>query len=434
MVGPQTLSVRLDPDDEIQIGDENPDNNLITYTIDLRPRVEMPPLWADARWTTQASTCCVFHYISGTAAERDIEVLMALADEVVADVGARLDEEIGRDKLEVYLIDRVLGHGGYAGDVLALSYLDRFYPGGDFTQVLRHEASHVLDQSFARIRPALLGEGLAVYVAGGHFRREPLAERAAALLALDRYIPLAELADDFYPSQHEIGYLEAGAFVAYLVDRFGWKAFKTFYGDIEEKEAGQAATIETALQDHFGLTLAQAEADWLATLRALSPSTTQVADLRATINFYETVRRYQRVWDPTAYYLQAWFPPPEEAERRGITADLIRHPEGRVNVTLETMFGAADRALDRGTYGQAETLLVAINAVLDAEGKMWAGPLAAKYLTLVYATAAAGYQAQQIDLREDGTAYVLAARDDGAGTVKLTFMQRAGTWRLTSAN
>jgi hypothetical protein len=434
LVGPQTLGVWLDPDDEVQVGDENPDNNLITRTIDLRPRDEMPTAWADARWVTQASDCCVFYYVSDTAAERDIKALMNLADEAIAGVGERLGEEVDGEKLDVYLIDRVLGHGGYAGDVIALSYLDRFYPGGDWVQVLRHEAVHVLDRRFAQVRPILLGEGLAVYVTGGHFRPEPLVERAAALLALDRYIPLAELADNFYPSQHEVGYLEAGAFVAYLVDRFGWETFKAFYGGIEEHQGGPAAMIDAALQEHFGLTLSQAEADWLATLRALPPSATQVADLRATIEFYETVRRYQRAWDPAAYYLQAWFPSPAEAKRRGITADLVRHPQDQVNVALETMFVAADQALDRGDYEQAEALLAAIHTVLDADGKTWAGPLASEYIALVYATSAAGYQAQQIDLWQDGMARVLAAGDDGPDTVKLTFAHRAGYWRLTLAN
>ena len=42
VVGQQTLTVMLDPDDKIQIGDENPDNNFVTRTIELRPRDELP--------------------------------------------------------------------------------------------------------------------------------------------------------------------------------------------------------------------------------------------------------------------------------------------------------------------------------------------------------------------------------------------------------
>jgi hypothetical protein len=432
MVGPQTLNVVLDPDDEIQIGDEDPDNNVITRTVDLRPSDELPAVWADARWVQATSACCVFHYITGSAAERDIDELITLADAAIAYAGEQLGEET-EQKLDVYLIDRVLGHGGYAGEGLILSYLDRFYAGGEWVQVFRHEGTHVLDRAFAEIRPALMTEGLAVYVAGGHFRPDPISERAAALLALDRYIPLAELADDFYPQQHEIGYLEAAGFVSFLVDRFGWDSFKTFYGGMPKDQAGQSAMIDAALQQHFGLTLSQAEADWLVTLQALTPSPTQVTDLRLTIQFYDTVRRYQRDWDPSAYFLDAWLPAPGEAERQGITADLLRHPSERVNVTLETMFVAADRAIDAGAYDQAQTLLDAINRVLDAAGDLKADPLAEQYGALVRATAVAGYEAQQIDLDLEGdVARVLATLEHEAEPVELAFARRAGVWRVTS--
>jgi hypothetical protein len=431
LTGTQTLSLRLDPDDEIQIGDEDPANNLITYTLELRPQDELPALWAGARWITQTSACCQFHYISGSAAERDIADLMNLADEAIAYAAAQLDEEMGGETLDVYLIGRVLGHGGFASDGLILSYLDRFYAGGELEQVFRHEGVHVLDRRFAPLRPSFMAEGLAVYVAGGHFRPEPLAERAAALLALDLYVPLAELADDFYLTQHEIGYLEAAAFVHFLVERFGWEAFKVFYGDMQENPAGHAAMIDAALQAHFGLSLSQVESDWLASLRALPTPTTQVTDLRLTIDFYDTVRRYQRAWDPSAYFLQAWLPSLPKAERQGITADWLRHPVKPLNVTLETMFIAADQALDVGAYAQAEVLLEAINAVLDAGGDVQAVPLAADYLALVQTTAAAGLQAQQIDLNETGRmAQVLATAPGDVDIVELSFARHADGWRL----
>lgn len=429
--GKQTLSVLLDPDDEIRVGDEDPGNNLITRTVDLRSSSELPAVWAEARWVQRASACCVFHYISGGAAERDIGELMALADEAISYAGAQLGEETDVNSLDVYLIDRVLGHGGFAGDGVIVSYLDRFYAGGAWAQVFRHEGTHAIDRRFAEIRPALLAEGLAVFVAGGHFRKEPITERAAAVLALDRYIPLSDLADDFYRSQHEIGYLEAAGFVSFLIDRFGWVAFKAFYSDIQSDEDGQAATIDVALQDRFGLTLSQAEDDWLDTLRARSVSAAEKTDLSLTVAFYETVRRYQRLWDPSAYFLEPWWPVPEEAERRGIIADLMRHPTRPVNVTLETMFVAADRAIDDEAYAQAEVLLDAINAVLNAGGDLEVDPLADQFRALVQVTAAAGYQAQQIELDlENSVAHVLAAQEHEATTVQLTFFRRGGNWRM----
>jgi hypothetical protein len=432
LVGAQTLAVVLDPDDEVQIGDENPSNNLITRTVELLPRNALPAVWADAHWVQQTSACCVFHYISGSAAERDIEMLMAVADEAIAYAADRLGEETDQVKLEAYLIDRVLGHGGFAADAVIISYLDRLYAGRNLALVFRHEAVHILDRRFAEVRPALLAEGLAVYVSGGHFREEPMMERAAALLALDRYIPLSELADDFYPAQHEIGYLEAGGFVSYLIDRFGWEDFKAFYGDMQNNDQGQAAMIDAALQDHFGLTLDGAEVGWLATLRALPTPNTQITDLRLTIDYYDAVRQYQQEWDPSAYFLEVWLPSVEEAERREITADLMRHPAGPVNVALETMFVAADHVLDAGEYAQGERLLSAIGAVLEAGGDLSADPLAEQYGALVQAAAAAGYEAQQLDLDlVRNVAHLLATKEHEVDTVELTFARSAGIWRVT---
>jgi hypothetical protein len=431
--GPQELTVILDPDDEIKIGDENPDNNLIARTIDLRPPAELPTAWAQARWTQNESACCVFHYFSGAAADRDIDALMAVADEAFVYAGDQLGVEMDEEKLDVYLIDRVLGHGGFASGHVIISYLDRFYAGGALTQVFRHEGVHVLDRQIAEVRPTLLAEGLAVYVSEGHFRKEPISERAAALLALDLYIPLADLAEDFYPSQHEIGYLEAAGFVEYLVDRFGWQSFLTFYGGMRRDEEGQAAMIDAALQEYFGITLDEAESEWLATLDKLPTPETQMLDLRLTIEFYDTVRRYQQEWDPSAYFLEVWLPPIEEGEQREITADWNRHPSAPVNVTLETMFVAADSAFDQARYDEVERLLEAINIVLDTGGDLTANGLAAHYAALVQATAAVGYEAQQIELDlKRSEAQVLAAKADGAETVELKFTHVAGIWRVTS--
>jgi hypothetical protein len=433
LMGSQTVTVVLDPADKIQIGDEDPTNNRVSQTIELLPRSAMPDAWASAQWEQQTSVCCTFHYVTGTAAERDITTLMETADQAVAYAAGRLGVGMQDEILDVYLIDRVLGHGGFASDVIILSYLDRFYAGGDWPLVFRHEGTHVLDQTFAQVRPSLLVEGLAVYVSGGHYREEPLMARAAALLELNRYIPLQELADSFYPSQHEIGYLEAGSFVAYLVDRFGWERFKAFYGDIPRTEGGQSKMIDAALQEHFGLTLEEAEMDWMSRLEAVPNLARQVKDLELTIAFYDTLRRYQRAWDHSAYFREFWLPAPAEAERRGITADTLRHPSQTINIALETMFVAADRALDQGAYQRAGRLLESITAVLDADGDLHADALASQYAKLVRLTAAAGYEVQKIDLDQDiGIAWVVAVAGDSVDLVELSFVEQAGVWTAKS--
>jgi hypothetical protein len=114
----------------------------------------------------------------------------------------------------------------FASDEIHISYLDRNYAGGRPEMVLHHEMIHILDSRLGGdMRPSILVEGLAVYLTGGHFKPEPLMPRSAALLetwgsplqpGLDWFIPLETLAENFYQSQHEIGYLEAGALVEFM--------------------------------------------------------------------------------------------------------------------------------------------------------------------------------------------------------------------------
>ena len=146
--------------------------------------------------------------------------------------------------ITITLMSRVLGHGGFASQDIDISYLDRNYAGSDFGLVLHHEMIHILDGRLGGdFRPSLLVEGLAVYETGGHFKKEPLMPRAAALLpgetGLGWYIPLAELADNFYLSQHEIGYLEGATLIEYMVNTWGWDAFSSFYRDIHACERQQ---------------------------------------------------------------------------------------------------------------------------------------------------------------------------------------------------
>ena len=43
---------------------------------------------------------------------------------------------------------------------------------------------------------------------------------------------------------------------------------------------------------------------------------TAVTNLRTTIRYYDVMRDYQQDYDPSAYYLYAWLPPPLEAEEK----------------------------------------------------------------------------------------------------------------------
>ena len=426
LVGERTITLTLDP--EGKLDDPDRANNVVGVTVDLGAK--LPDNEASAVWRTSTSACCIYHFISGTAAARDIDQVMKTADEAIGFVEERLGVERTR-KMDIYLLDRVLGHGGFAGEHVAITYIDRDYAGGGLLEVFRHEGAHMLDRQIAKgERPALLVEGFAVYVTGGHFKLEPLAERAAALTQIGAYIPLRELANEFYPRQHETGYLEGGAFIDYLVRRNGYQTFIDLYDDIARKPGElDADMIDRQMEAMYGVGLDEMEAEWLNYLRTIDPSS-EVRDLRNTIAFYDTVRRYQKALDPSAYFLQAWIPDVEEAESRGIVSDFMRHPRAADNIALESMLVAADKAFGARDFDRVETLLASVNVVLDA-GVTFADPLAAHYLAVVESALAFGYEPQRIDLDGDRAA-VIATRGGDATQIRLSASLQNGVWLLGS--
>jgi hypothetical protein len=151
--------------------------------------------------------------------------------------------------------------------------------------------------------------------------------------------------------------------------------------------------------------------------------------LLTTIRYYDTVRRYQTVYDPTAYYLYAWLPDPAEARELGATADFSRHPESETNLALESILLTANAALLQGDYDQVNALLDSVDRVLDSEGQ-FIDPLAKSYLDIVRAVAEEGYEAQRIDLNGN-RATVSAARPNWMNTVPLQLVLSLDrTWVL----
>ncbi len=208
-------------------------------TVTLLPASDLPPPETGAHWAEATSDCCILHYITGTAAQRDLDQLLELAEDQVESVSSEMMAGY-KDRISIALLPRVLGHGGFTAQDISISYLDRNYAGSSSQIVLHHELVHALDgQLGGDLRPTLLLEGLAVYLSGGHFKPEPLMLRAAVLLEMGGYLPLDKLANNFYPSQHESGYLEAGALVEYMVETWGWETFSAFYRDIHPGPEGR---------------------------------------------------------------------------------------------------------------------------------------------------------------------------------------------------
>jgi hypothetical protein len=333
--------------------------------ITLLPAAGVPSPEPEARWESVEIPCCVISYISGTDAEKDSEALKTMAAAQAADVERRLGAKYAQ-KIPLTFLPRTLGQGGFTSDGIYVSYLHQNYAGSTIQQIVHHEMVHWLDNQLGgRMRPSILEEGLAVYLSDGHFKVEPILPRTAAIIDLGWYIPLRQLTNSFYISQHEVGYAEAAALISYMVNTYGWDEFNRFYRDIRPASSGlQADAFDAALQAHFSISLDQLEKNFIVFLHKQTVPDSVRTDIRLTVTFYDAVRRYEYELDPSAYFLNTWLPDVSQMRQRGIVADFVRHPDSLLNQQIETLLVSANADLLAANYATAENKIKTVNTLL----------------------------------------------------------------------
>ncbi len=425
-----TVTVSLDPNDKLQNGDPDPSNNSVSFEVAVLDPSGLPVREQEATWISAETDCCILYAISNTAAARDLYLLTEQVDSAVAQASQKIDEPLNQ-KINIYFTDRIIGQGGFAGADMVIAYVDRQYNGGNLHELLVHEATHVIDRQFAPERIRFLAEGLAVWSAGGHYKPENLTERSAALYQIGEYIPLTDLINDFYPVQHEIGYLQAAGFVTYLIDSYGWANFRTLYANASSSDAAtDAEAIDLNLQQVYNRSLASLEAEWLNSLSNTEVSEEAIIDLTTTIRFYNVMRRYQLAYDPPAHFLSAWLPMPRDVRTRGNTADFTRRPESETIYALEAMLLEAEEDLETGNFNRANVTLDSITRVLDNEGA-FLDPVAASYREIVRQTSLRGYQTQRIELEGD-SAVVYANTANNPVLIPIELRQIQQGWALAN--
>ncbi|NPA06930.1 MAG: hypothetical protein GXO54_05945 [Chloroflexi bacterium] len=419
------------------------------WPVHLAP-AEQRPWWEQGvHWRTRDLPCCQVVTLTRTPASRDAFLLEPL----LQTTWARLTQRLGQpdERPTVVWVPRLLGQGGFALRAnLWLSYLDQDPTGSDPAVLLHHELTHWFDHALhPATRPSMLVEGWAVYLSHGHYHREPLLDRAAALLPLGLYIPLPRLVEGFYTHQHEVAYLEAGALFSYMVDRWGWDAVHRFYVQFPQgtsttalhdqhrasKDAlvltggpvdglrrdtpaasdwgplvvvAQARTegerLDVALQQAFGVDLATLDQDFRAALRARAQEARLwIADVDLTVRHFETLRRYQQVLDPSAHYTQAWLLPLDLLQERDVIADVYRQPGDVTSVVARLLLQEAARRRNLGDYRGAQAALQAVTQVLDAveagHPRAWlAHPMARRVAWWVEKAHACGWAPQRLML------------------------------------
>ncbi len=408
-----------------------------TEQVTLLPSGDLPPDQANTHWAETQTQCCTVFYITDTASERDLPLLITSVDAQAQDAFEKMGATI-TEPITITLLPRLLGHGGFTSTEISVSYLDRNYASNSWALVVHHEMIHAIDGHLGGdFRPTLFVEGLAVYMTGGHYKPEPLMPRAAALLDgyLDRYLPLKPLADDFYASQHEIGYLEAASLIEYMIKTYGEQAFFSFYRDIHNKQGeSQSDSINAALQAHFLLSFSQLEQDFITALTAEADTAAWVDDVRLEATYYDTMRRYQQLLDPSAYFRTAWLLDNKTMRAHGIVADYLRHPHTLANLALETLFITAGQQLFAKDYLSASQTLNQISAVLDGIEHATVDPfavstLASDYLSISTSLQQQGYEVQNITINRDiATSNVTTSA--GPDLIQLNLQRTDGQWSI----
>ena len=322
-------------------------------------------------WAEVHTECCRIHYLPGTDAAEDIDQIQHILEQQTSEALAQFASIIAPDQttlqepLPLVLIPSLIGQGGFATEIAVITYSHRNWAGTSFDNIVHHEIVHVLDRQWnTGYRPSLFVEGLAVYFAGGHYQAWDPLQRAAALLAAGRYIPITDFVDDFYAAQHEISYIEAGGLVAFLVEIWGLESFLDFYFGLPDADS-DSASISSALEEQFGLTLAELEEAYLTHLQSLDPPITMQDNVLLTIETYDLMRRYQKIRVPSAYFRNAWWPPMDRVLEMDIVGDYAPREKTPVDIVIENLFLDIYPALNVGDLRTAEANLAEIGRLLD---------------------------------------------------------------------
>jgi hypothetical protein len=222
-----------------------------------------------------------------------------------------------------------------------------------------------------------------------------------------------------------------------MVETWGWETYSDFYRNIQPVEnSTQSDALDAALKTHFSLTLEELEANFLETLRSQEITSETVEDVRLTVEFFDVMRRYQQVLDPSAYFLTAWLPNGPLMRENGIVADLVRRPSEIENLSLETLLVSANDSLRAGDYEATADALMAVNSVLDAIEKgdlapFEVHPLAKAHFEIATILREAGYQVEKVNVATN-TAQVVASRG-WPDLALFEFTSTANHWDLVNS-
>jgi hypothetical protein len=155
-----------------------------------------------------------------------------------------------------------------------------------------------------------------------------------------------------------------------------------------------------------------------------------LARLEVELRLMETVRAYQRIYDPGAHFLEGILFSPQDGEQWNITADFVRRPHEAEPVALELLLVMAQEAVSNGAIDVVERPLAAVEDAL-ANGFPQIG-LAADVRAIVAAALAQGYEPYRLVPYLDGSYEVHALVQTAWPAQRALTASQVGTaWSVT---
>ena len=393
------------------------------YSFEVLPAEQRPKNEQNAQWLAYETDCCTFHYVSNTAAARDIEFISEHFQQGAKEFESIMQAEI-QSKMDVYLIDRLVGNGGFGGNgKLIISYTDRYYGptvGGVGLETLaRHEFSHAADISLEGATDGVdfNYEGLAVYVAGGHYKPEPLAQRGAAMFDLGYSAPVHE-----YIQQHELSYLHAAVILTYIQETYGQEKLWEFL-KADTTADGQLLPMQEAIPLTFGISLEEFNQGFQTWLERNDPGE-QLDDLRLTIELQDLRREYQDTYSPPPRFFLLEMV--DAVARPENLPTLMREAHTPANIAVELIIADAQNAIVAAAYPEAQHLIQTLKQILSS-GK-FDDPLAKDYLDIALVVADEGYEVMALTL-QNGVATVQVSREPPITSI-LELQKVDGIWQI----
>jgi len=407
----------------VQVSAElSPDLSIdVTQRFVVTPSSGRPAQEIDTGWSVERTDCCNVTYLENSAAARDLEALASIIEESALAVEAHFGLEL--PQVDFILIDTLWGNGGYAGQEVVVSYLDRdFSPGRHetFRQTVLHELAHAVTDQIEFGVPWPFTEGVAVQFTGGHFKPEPLGPRARALADAGDLPTLQYLFDSFPEMQHETRYAAAGAFTEFLVTQYGLDRMIDLYS-ADVSRAG-SAWLDRAGARVLGDDLAALQAgfdEWVDSFTA----STQALDVELTVALQEARRSFQAVFNPYPNYFI--YP---SVTATGQDSLAMRDASSPRLVAVEALIAYAQDLIIAGDLDVASAVVTEIERIV-AEGTIGPG-LSGDFLAVAEAVDAEGLELVEYVPGTEATTVVATGEAPDLSLVEL--VSEEGEWVVVS--